>query len=94
MATIEELDEARDMMIHRMAERVDALRDVGEDTVTLKEKFDRLQGEDRWAKVLVMSSDVTIGDIAAMATVLQTDSTWLMTGRHAAVAAPTTGETR
>lgn len=87
MATIKDLEHAHDVLIRRVAERVDALADQGRNYHQVVSDLDDTLGQGRWMYLVVLDPSVTVGELVTMASVLDTSSTWLLTGREPALAA-------
>lgn len=82
MASIDDIDRARNAMIGRTAKCVNEIEDRGSTMAqVIAEVADRL-GDDAWARMITLDPSVTAAEVMAFASLLGTTSTWLLTGRQ------------
>lgn len=82
MATPEDIDKTEDILVHRLAEAVNAAEDAGADPQELTDELVEELGLERWGAVITADPSVTAAELMTTAAVLDTSPTWLLTGRE------------
>lgn len=82
MATLADIERAEDILIYRIAERINDLEDRGTTRQQVKEQLVARTRPNRWIALMVCDPRVTARELTHLAEVLGTTTTWLLTGRQ------------
>lgn len=93
MATTQDLRDARSLMIRRVAERVVALQDRGTSLERIKHELFGEPDTRAWSRLITLDPGLTAAELLRLADLLDTSSTWLLTGRDPLPTAPGTTTT-